>query len=184
LDFGRGFKQQQEELSLSMAAAANNVREIGGNIDGSSSEAAYGNLQLKKTIKQQNKFGIMYYLTERLYLRKSDAAVINYSTWESDDKKNVYLVLNFDPDLNSHLNLVMDSMQKSTPELPDFKRNSNGERHFIKLASKIGPIEENMALKYIVQVYGVFVKTSDKLSYLQMEVMEIDTQPFSLLSGI
>ena len=93
-----------------MAAAAINVREIGGNIDGSE---AYGNVQLKKSTKQNNKLGIMYYLTERLYLSKSDAAVIDYSTWESDNEKNVYLVLNFDQDLNSHLNLVMDAMQKT-----------------------------------------------------------------------
>ena len=43
-----------------MAAAAINIREIGGNNDGSE---AYANVQLKKSTKQQNKFGIMYYLT-------------------------------------------------------------------------------------------------------------------------
>ena len=46
--------------------------------------------------------------------------MIDYSTWESDDEKNVYLVLNFDPALNAQLNLVMDGMQKNTPDLPDF----------------------------------------------------------------
>jgi hypothetical protein len=147
------------DLSLSMAAAIN-IREIGGNNDGIE---AYANVQLKKSTKQQNKFGIMYYLSERLYLRNADAAVINYTTWESDDEKNVYLVLNFDEDLNSHLNLIMDCMQKNTPDLPDFKRNLNGDKHCIKLSRKIERIENNMALKFVVQIYGVFAKTKTGL---------------------
>ena len=162
-------------------AAAINVREIGGSIDASGE--AYGNLQLKKTTKQNNKFGIMYYLTERLYFSKSEVPVIDYSTWESDDEKNVYLVLNFDQNFNCLLNSVMDGMCKNTPDLPNFKRN-NGDKHFIKLATKIGRVENNMALKFVLQIYGVFVKANDKCSYLQMEIIELDAEPFSLLNVV
>ena len=137
-------------------------------------------MQLNPAKKQNNKFGTMWYLNERLYLKKSTNSVTNYGTWLSDDSK-LYVVLNYDANLKEELENIMDTMIKSTPELSEFKRSIEGDRHFIKAGAKLEKIEAGMAMRYIIEIYGVFTKTSDKKSYLQMEVSEVAMENFNLL---
>ena len=139
----------------------------------------YESIVLKKP-NNQNKFGTMFYLKDRLYLKKSTTSVTNYSVWVSEESK-AHIVLNYDEDLKRELDLIMDAILKNTPDLPEFKRPVEGDRHFIRLNTKIGKqLETGQALKYILQIYGVFMKSSEKKSYLQLEVAEIDCKPFSL----
>src|SRR5271156_3221050 len=98
-------------------------------IGSGASTKAYDNVTMKKGAKQ-NKFGCMYYLSEKVYLRKS-TPVMDYSTRTSDDGK-LHLVLSYDKDLKDELELLQSILKDKNAEL-EFKGHVEGDRHFLKM---------------------------------------------------
>ena len=155
-----------------MAMATVNVHEIG-------TKSNYNDVELNKS-NAPNKYGTMYYLAEKIYLKKSLTGVADYGMWESDEGK-LNLVLHYDADLFGELQLVMNKIKEKMPGL-DFKEQVVGDRMFVKTSKKVGKVPEGMSLTYIIQIYGVFTQHSSGKSYLQMEITEVSTKNFSLLS--
>src|SRR5438477_5540721 len=109
-------------------------------IGSGASTTVYDNVIMKRSPKQ-NKFGTMFYLSDKVYLRKS-TPVTDYSTWISEDGKH-HLVLTYDKDLIDELEKLQNKLKEKMPEL-QFKAHNDGDRHFLKMDEKV----EHIALSF------------------------------------
>jgi hypothetical protein len=134
----------------------------------------YEALAFKKSSKP-NKFGTMFYLTDKIHLQKTLNPVTDYSLWTSDEGKP-YVVLPFDANLKEEL---MKITSKLTALQADFlfKEVEDKQSHYIKLSPKID-LTNGLALSYVLEIFGIFQKTGNT-AYLQMEIVEIRTKTYS-----
>ena len=141
--------------------------------------------------KKQNKFGTFYYFNEKILLIQNTPTT-GYSTWKSV-RDEMQLVLDYDVKLLTDLHALQAACKNLLPSL-EFKelcceggstveKDSVGDytsnRLFIKLNKKCQSIERDCGLKYVIQIYGVFVQGQTGKAFLQMELLETMVEKIS-----
>ena len=127
--------------------------------------------------KKPNKYGVLFYLNERIYLVKN-ACEANYSIWSSDARV-VHLVLT-DAALQEEIRLICEMIKKKDESL-EFKLSNPDDRIYLKINKDVEKIPMNCELTYCISVYGFFKQSATGKVFLQMDVKEARTTKISIL---
>jgi hypothetical protein len=129
--------------------------------------------------KQDHKFGKMYFLKERVYL-VINKPFTDYSIYKSEDKDDANLAFALTEELKRELDGIMKVASRQFPNL-EFKAY-DGAKIFIKTGKNCGEIKMNTELRVTIQVYGLFTQNTTGKTFLQMDIMEHQSQKFSFLN--
>jgi hypothetical protein len=122
--------------------------------------------------KNQNKYGVMYYLPKKIDLITTDF-VGDYHVFHSENSK-IYLCI----DSGSQMGIALEKLQEALTREKGFAFKPNKKSLYIRMIDvQEADLPRFQNLLISVNVYGVFLQASSNTAFLQYELTAFKASP-------